>query len=99
MLWATINAMAVILSPYLGKLYNTSAPMPLYQLGTLLRVGGNHVLLDSRIVFQVENIGLTTNLAVFHVSLAFALGVVDGGFVPFPAACALEASVHEDIVR
>jgi hypothetical protein len=90
--------MAVFLSPSLGKLYNNSASMPLYQLGTLLRIGRNHVLFGGRIVFEVENVRLATDLTVFDVSLAFALGVVDDDFVPFPAACALEACVHEDIV-
>jgi hypothetical protein len=72
--------------------------MPPYQLGTLLGAGRNHIPFGGRIVFEVENIGLATNLTVFNVSLAFALGVVDDDFVPFPAVCALEACIHEDIV-
>jgi len=72
--------------------------MPLYQLGTLLRVSRNHVLFGGRIVFNVKDIGLAADLAIFHVGLGFTLRVVDRGLVPFPATCALEASVHEDIV-
>jgi hypothetical protein len=99
MLWAIINAIGVFLSAFLGKLYNNSPSTLGYQLGTLLGVGGNHVFFGTRIVFDTENIGLTADLAVFHVALALALRMIDGGFVPFPAACALETCVHGDIVR
>jgi hypothetical protein len=98
MLWATINAIGVFLSPSLEETLQqlrADASLPAW----LLRLSRNHVLFGGQIVFDAENIGLTANLTVFNVSLAFALGVVNDDFIPFPATRALKASVHEDILR
>jgi hypothetical protein len=86
--------MGFVLSYLQQNSITTSSILALYQLGTLFPFRGHHVLFGRGIVFNVENIGLATDLAIFHVSLSFPGGVIHRGLVPLAAARALEASVH-----
>jgi hypothetical protein len=59
-----------------------------------LKFGGDEKLLRRVVVFDVENIRLTADLAVFHVNLAAAGGLIYDGRIPFSARRALETGFH-----
>jgi hypothetical protein len=64
-------------------------------IGTLFQLRGNNKLLLLRIVAKVKNIGLATNLAIFHIGLGTPGGFVYGSVVPLTAAGTLECRFHE----
>jgi hypothetical protein len=66
----------------------------LYNLGTLFQFRGNHILLCRRIVFNAEKIGLTANLAIFHVGLSSSCGVIHRDLIPLAATRTLETGKH-----
>ena len=59
-----------------------------------LQFCGDDEFLRGQVEADVQDVGLATDLAVFDVRLATARGLVDDGFVPFPASGALEAGIH-----
>jgi hypothetical protein len=65
--------------------------------GRSFRLGGNEELGGGVVVLDPEQVLLAANLAVFDVTLASSRGLVDDGFVPFAAECALEARFHIDV--
>jgi hypothetical protein len=64
------------------------------KLQRLLQLRSDDKLCARFVVFNVENVRLATDLAIFDVTLATSCGLVDRGRIPFSARRALKPCFH-----
>lgn len=87
MRWKRVNAVLPALAAERSKRRNSAQCRS-------LQLSRNHEVSGIGLPFDNEDVRFATDLAIFYVLLPVSGAGIDGSYVPFATACALESALH-----